>query len=498
MIVVLIVMVISYLLTQHFTVSYGDRLVTEQLSRWGKNFEAMIQPDFVYFNYPQLDSHARDVLKDRPGDFLILYHANGKEILRRGVRISSVPLSLGKRFHIRKADTPLGEYYILSIPVKALNSDAIWGHILYGHSLRQQNSFVASLRNSVLYTGLALFIVAVLLLRLIIRRMMAPVNDLTVGLETISRGDMSSRLSVSSNDEFGFLADKYNEMAGQLESTMAEVESTQRDLETQISQRTLALNTANEKLKEAMEELKYTQKTIIQTETQKSLTSIVSGFAHEINNPLTGILGYIDLMELDTHQPPHTQKRLEGIKDQGLRIKAVIDELNQLDPEIEKTKMEIDLGNLLEKLLKIISKKNENEGITFEKDFFDKSVVVVGNHFALWQVFEGVVENALEAIKERGVSNGKIKVSLKKSPVQPVAVAEVRDNGGGVEFLDKVFNPFFTTKNRTKKRGIGLSIAFNVVSEHGGNIEIKNREGGAVVSISLPYYAKKTGREAQV
>lgn len=266
-----------------------------------------------------------------------------------------------------------------------------------------------------------------------------------------------------------------------------------KNLESQLYHRAKALNTANEKLEKAMEELKYTQKRSIQAETQKSLTSIVSGFAHEINNPLTGILGYIDLIELNNELSPHSKRRLEGIKDQALRIKDIIDDLNQLDPEIEQTKMEINLSNLLEKLIKIIGKENQDTGIQFVIDFIEEEIYVYGNHFALWQVFEGIVENSLEAIREKNMGKGKIRVTLKKTPDSAFAITEITDNGGGFENIDKAFNPFYTTKNRAQKKGIGLSIAFNLIQEHKGKILINNegetgRGKGAKVTVNLPFH----------
>ncbi|MGE5341521.1 MAG: sensor histidine kinase [Candidatus Omnitrophota bacterium] len=242
-----------------------------------------------------------------------------------------------------------------------------------------------------------------------------------------------------------------------------------------------------------LETNKKHQREIIQTETHKSLTSIVSGFAHEINNPLTGILGYIDLIELNNENSlsPHSRRRLEGIKDQALRIKEVIDELNQLDPEIEQTKTTIDLSNLLDKLIKIIEKQEENKKIVIEKEFVKDELIVFGNHFALYQVFEGIIENSIESITDRGISMGKIRVITRIDPEKKLAVTEVADNGGGFENIDKAFNPFYTTKNRTQKRGIGLSITFNMIREHKGNISIRNNDDGAVVTVFLPLFDKK-------
>lgn len=263
------------------------------------------------------------------------------------------------------------------------------------------------------------------------------------------------------------------------------------ELEKQLQERSSSLEYTTEKLQNAMDELSVHQQQVIYEETQKSLTSIVSGFGHEINNPLTGILGYVDLMELNDDLSPYSKKRLNGIKDQAIRIKEVIDQLNWLDPELEQVKSNIDLSNMLEKLVKIVSKQSEN--VEIETDLNDSKLIVRGNHFALWQVFEGILENALEAIKERGVINGRIKVMLRQAPDLQFAVAEFIDNGGGFESPEKAFNPFYTTKPRVSKRGIGLAIAYNVVQEHKGNIIIDNNDTGATVAVYLPLCLEETG-----
>jgi len=258
------------------------------------------------------------------------------------------------------------------------------------------------------------------------------------------------------------------------------------EMEARINERTEALNAATEKLEVAMSELKRTQQQNIRMETQKSLTSIVSGFAHEINNPLTGILGYIDLMELNDTLSPYSTKRLEGIKNQAVRIKDIIDELNWLDPEMEQVKGEIDLANLLEKMIKIMGKEKRDAGVRIEMEFPREELPIYGNHFALWQVFEGIIENGIEAIRERKVKDGWIRIQLKKAANGEQAIAIITDNGGGFENIDKAFNPFYTTKSRSEKRGIGLSIAYNVVQEHSGKIMIENAEYGASISVYLP------------
>jgi len=323
-------------------------------------------------------------------------------------------------------------------------------------------------------------------MNLIIKKITKPINAIIEGFKMVSKGDMSYRISNKTNDEFSLLANNFNEMSEQIENMIKELERTQRSLEEQVKDRTSSLQEANKKLEEAMKEIKRTQLKTIQIEKQKSLTDIVAGFAHEINNPLSGIVGYIELMQLKNDTSPYIKEKLENIKKQTIRIRNIIDDVKQINPEKSQTKFEIDMLNLLEKLIKIKTNKKENQLIYFEKQFIDKNLIVFGNHFALWQIFEYIIDNSIEAINERTIENGKIKIILKKSIDNSQAIVEIIDNGGGFKNIGKAFDPFFTTKKRTQSKGIGLSIAYNLIQEYKGNIFISNYEKGARVTVYLP------------
>ncbi len=349
-----------------------------------------------------------------------------------------------------------------------------------------------SIKRYILYGSILMFLLASLVMYRIINGLTRPVKKIQKGLDTISRGDLSFRLTINSKDEFSQLADHFNQMADQLESMMTELETAQKDLSNQVKARTTDLDDTNKRLAKAMQELQATQKRIIQAETQKSLTAIVSGFAHEINNPLTGILGIIDLMEIKNEIPQPIANRFSVVKREALRIKSVIDELNQLNPEIDQTKFYINLANLLEKMIKICQKKSEFAGINLELLLPNNPIVIRGNHTALWQVLEGALMNSAEAIRDREIPDGRISASLAEPDVENETRAKISisDNGGGFQNLEKAFDPFYTTKDRTRKKGIGLSIAYNLVREHGGNIIISNKNDGAILDIYLPFNEK--------
>ncbi len=487
--------VISSFFILNMISSTNNRMAKVNFMRYAKNFEAMVEPNFIYFNYMNLTSQAEEILKENKKDFIMLFDSQNKEIIYKGPAWIQAELESYKSEtddSVREAAFASQPYYLISLPVKVSVSDTVWGRILFGHSNEENKKIISELRLFIIIISAMLLMIFIIIIMVINRKLTHPIQLLKNGLEKISYGNFSHRIEIRSNDEFSYLGDQFNEMAEKIESMMTEIEATHKDLEKQVTSRTRELNESNKKLQIAMQELRDTQRHIIQSEKQKSLTAIVSGFAHEINNPLTGILGYVDLIAIRDDASPYVKEKLGSIQKQAVRIKNIIDQLNQLNPDMEQVKMEISLSNLLEKLIKVIGNRPEYNDYAIAKNDFNEDITITGNHFALWQVFEGIVENAIEALHENNVPNGKIAINLKKTMDGKQAIVDVIDNGGGFKNLDKAFDPFYTTKNRTQKKGIGLTIAYNIIREHQGNIVIKNNEiNGATVSVYLKIVEKK-------
>jgi C4-dicarboxylate-specific signal transduction histidine kinase len=475
--------------------STNNRMTKINFVRWAKDFEAMVEPNFIYFNYMNLASQTEEILKENRKDFIMLFDAQNKEIVYRGpdwIKAELAAFQSEANDDVREAVFDSQQYYLVSLPVKVAAADTVWGHILFGRSNEENKAILSELRIFIMIISAVLLTVFIILIVIINRKLTQPIQLLKNGLEKISYGSFSHRIQIHSNDEFSYLGSQFNEMAEKIESMMSEIESTHKELEKQVTSRTRELNESNKKLQIAMQELRDTQRHIIQSEKQKSLTAIVSGFAHEINNPLTGILGYVDLISIREDASPYVKEKLSSIQKQAVRIKNIIDQLNQLNPDMEQVKMEISLSNLLEKLIKVLTSRPENNEYSIVKTNFNEDITIQGNHFALWQVFEGVVENAFEAFRENNIRDGKIAIELKKSMDGGQVIVDISDNGGGFKNLDKAFDPFYTTKNRTQKKGIGLTLAYNIIREHQGNIVIKNNEGnGATVSVYLKIAEKK-------
>jgi C4-dicarboxylate-specific signal transduction histidine kinase len=495
-----VVISLAYIVISSFFIlkivnSANNRMAKASFVRWASDFETMAEPNFIYFNYMNLKAQAEEILKDNNQDFIALFDAENKEIFCKGpdwIRRELEPYRADGDERVRETSFRSTPYFLVNLPVKVAGADTVWGRILFGHSNEENDAILAGLRLYIMIISAVLLAIFIAVIVVINRKLTEPIQLLKNGLEKISYGDFSHRIQIHSSDEFSFLGNQFNEMAEKIESMLSEIEATHRDLEKQVASRTRELNESNQKLQVAMQELRDTQRHIIQSEKQKSLTAIVSGFAHEINNPLTGILGYVDLIGIREDASPYIREKLNSIQKQAVRIKNIIDQLNQLNPDQEQVKMDLSLSNLLEKLVKVISSRPENSEYAIVRNNFHDDVIIQGNHFALWQVFEGIVENAIEALRENTIPNGRIVIDLKRSMDGRQAIVEISDNGGGFKNLDKAFDPFYTTKNRTQKKGIGLTIAYNIIQEHQGNIVIRNNEEkGATVSVYLKIAEKK-------
>ncbi len=318
-----------------------------------------------------------------------------------------------------------------------------------------------------------------------LKNVQAPLIELKNAFNQLTHGNLSYRIDEENNQDIK-LTRNFNEMAKSLELSIKTIEKNQKDLETIIERRTKNLNDTNLQLHETMEKLKKSQLNRLQSEKQKSLSAIVSGFAHEINNPLTGIIGHLDLIELKNNIPDYAKEKHLSIRKQALRIKSIVKELNLLNPGPDHTKLDINLLNFFEKFIKVFNKKHIYINIECSINDINKSLMIHANHFSIWLVFEGICENALEAIDGNNIINGEIKIELSESKDKKYVIINVSDNGGGFDDIEKVFDPFYTTKSRTKKKGIGLSIAYNMINEHSGIIEASNNDKGGTITIKLP------------
>jgi signal transduction histidine kinase len=234
---------------------------------------------------------------------------------------------------------------------------------------------------------------------------------------------------------------------------------------------------------EALENLKRLQMQFVQAEKLVSLGQLAAGAAHEINNPLTAILGFADVLVDTGTTDERTRGILEKIREQARRVKGLVMSLQSFARQVPAEKQLLDVNTILADAvqLRTLDLRDKNIRIALE----NRSVLpaVRGDPNQLLQVFYHLISNAVDAMEEAG--GGVLEVSALRE--KQGVVIEFSDGGPGLRDPERVFDPFYTTKPVGKGTGLGLSICYGVVQEHGGKITGYNRpEGGATFRIELP------------
>ena len=235
--------------------------------------------------------------------------------------------------------------------------------------------------------------------------------------------------------------------------------------------------------RESFENLKRFQAQLIQTEKLVSIGQLAAGAAHEINNPLTGILGYSDLLADDESLTERQRAVAAKIRTLARRIKTLVTSLLSFARRVPSEKTDLDVNQVISNALSLSHLDLRGKRIEIETVPGMDLPAVVGDANQILQVFFNLISNAVDAIEEKGGGKLVIRTEARGSKV----VVEFSDSGPGIKSPHQVFDPFFTTKPVGKGTGLGLSICYGIVQDHGGQIACFNRpEGGATFVVELP------------
>jgi signal transduction histidine kinase len=229
--------------------------------------------------------------------------------------------------------------------------------------------------------------------------------------------------------------------------------------------------------------LKRIQNQFIQSEKLASLGQLAAGAAHEINNPLTAILGYSDVMIEDGTASDNSRRLAEKIREQARRTKALVTKLISFAQPVPAERTLLDVNTILSSALELRRLDLMGKNIRIDLDAKSNLPGVNGDANQLLQVFFNIISNAVDALEE--VGGGALTVHTSRETTN--VIIEFSDTGPGIKEPHLVFDPFYTTKPAGKGTGLGLSICYGLVKEHGGQISCFNRPGGgATFRIELP------------
>ena len=227
------------------------------------------------------------------------------------------------------------------------------------------------------------------------------------------------------------------------------------------------------------------QAKLMHTEKMAAVGQLVSGVAHEVNNPLTAVLGFADLLLDNPEVPEAAKKDLGIILHEAQRTKQIVQNLLSFARQMPPQRSQVPINAILRRTLALRSYDLANHNITVIEELDPHLPDVLGDAHQLQQVFLNILNNAYDAVHETGRPG---EIQVQSSAREGFVEVGFRDNGAGIRHPDRIFDPFFTTKEVGKGTGLGLSICYGIVREHGGEIACCNNSHGpgALFTVRLP------------
>ncbi len=332
------------------------------------------------------------------------------------------------------------------------------------------------------FVVLAAILVGVLVQRVVYR----PLGDLKDGSDRLAQGDLEHPIPVRSDDELGQLAESFNSMTKALRRSRVELEDWGRTLEN--------------KVEKATHDLQIAQAETARGEKLASVGLLAAGIAHELNNPLTGILTFSHLVRKQFPDDSPEAEDLDLVIQETKRCAQIIRRLLDFAREKTPEKKFVDLNRLIEDTTHLIGQSAQVADIEIILDLDENLPAIWVDEDLIKQVIMNMLVNAQHAIE----GGGRIAVEtsvwsdLYSADVSdtstPMAKISISDTGRGIseENLQRVFDPFFTTKDVGKGTGLGLSVSHGTIKAHGGTVEVDSTLGeGTVFRIYLPLGGKK-------
>ncbi len=227
------------------------------------------------------------------------------------------------------------------------------------------------------------------------------------------------------------------------------------------------------------------QANLARTEKMAALGQLVSGVAHEINNPLAAIVGFADLLCENPAIPGPAREELEAILREAERTRVLVQDLLSFAHDVPPQSEPVQINSLLRQTLKMRSYSLAGRNVEIVERLFEDLPVVVADPHQLQQVFLNILNNAYDAVAEADRAG---RIEIETTLVEDSVEVRIRDNGPGIANSERIFEPFFTTKPVGKGTGLGLSICYGIVRAHKGEILFQNNSGshGCTFVIRLP------------
>jgi two-component system NtrC family sensor kinase len=227
------------------------------------------------------------------------------------------------------------------------------------------------------------------------------------------------------------------------------------------------------------------QAKLMHAEKMAAVGQLVSGVAHEVNNPLTAILGFADLLMDNQELPESARKDLRVILQEAQRTKQIVQNLLSFARQMPAQWRPVHLIPILKRTIQLRAYDFHSRGVSVTESYDDNLPLIMGDSQQLQQVFLNILNNAYDAVRD---SASAPRIEITSSRTDDFVEVSFKDNGHGISQPDRIFDPFFTTKQVGEGTGLGLSICYGIMKEHGGEILCSNNSGepGATFTARFP------------
>lgn len=340
---------------------------------------------------------------------------------------------------------------------------------VYGARLDLKAEFLTTTPlTSTLWTSVAILILGTLTLVMLTyillnRLVIAPLTAIVEGSKRVSEGDYSRRIPAADRrDEVGTMIQAFNSMMEKLDAYRQTLQSD---------------------IKKARERVTDTERKLFHAQRLSTTGTLAAGIAHEINNPLGGMINAAEALRSGKLDPAKREQYLELIADGLSRVRSIVQKILHFRPQAYQP-VPVQLRGTVDRAIAFLDHKATRRGIEIVNEVEAGAEPVFGDPLELQQAILNILMNAVDAVE---AGQGKIRVSQRREGGH--IHISIQDNGIGMtpEELDRCMDPFFTTKDAGEGSGLGLPVAGSIVENHGGRLQIRSEKGkGTTVTIDLP------------